>query len=59
MTISGKSTPDDAFKPVRDMLLEDKLWGNIRRKARTDPGLQDLLDQCIMYYELSKENKPK
>jgi len=40
-----------------DRIIEDKLWGNIRRKAKTDPGLTDLLNQCIMYYELGKENK--
>jgi hypothetical protein len=35
-----------------DQLREDQLWGNIRRLARTDPGLQDLLERAIVYYNL-------
>jgi hypothetical protein len=35
-------------------MMEDKLWGNIRRAARTNPTLQDALDQAIMLYHLTK-----
>ena len=35
-------------------IIEDKLWGNIRRAARTNPTLQDALERAIMIYQLSK-----
>jgi hypothetical protein len=35
--------------------LEDKLWGEIRREARTNPTLQKALDRAIMIYKLSKD----
>lgn len=38
-------------------LREDQLWGEIRRRARTDPGLQELLDPAIMYYKLKYVNR--
>ena len=44
-------------RPLREHLLEDKLWGNIRRAARTNPALQDALDRAIMIYNLSKPNE--
>ena len=31
---------------------ERQLWDNIHTKAQIDPGLQDLLNKCIMYYRL-------
>jgi hypothetical protein len=37
--------------------MEDKLWGEIRRKARTNPTLQDALERAIMIYQLSKEHE--
>jgi hypothetical protein len=43
-------------RPLREHLLEDKLWGNIRRAACTNPALQDALDRAIMIYNLSKTN---
>jgi hypothetical protein len=43
-------------RPLREHLLEDKLWGNIRRAAQTNPALQDALDRAIMIYNLSKTN---
>jgi hypothetical protein len=42
------------MKKRRDDMMEDKLWGNIRRAARTNPTLQDALDQAIMLYHLTK-----
>ena len=38
-------------------LEEDKLWGEIRRAAKTNAALQDALDRAIMLYYLSKEDK--
>jgi len=40
-----------------EQLEEDKLWGEIRRLAKTDPGMTDLLDQARVYYQL-KKNTP-
>lgn len=41
-------------RPLIDHIRENKLWGQIRRAAKTNPGLQDLLDHVIMFYQLSK-----
>jgi hypothetical protein len=38
-------------------VLEDKLWGEIRRAAKTNNALQSALEQCIIIYKLSKEYK--
>jgi hypothetical protein len=42
-------------RPLRDHIMDDKLWGEIRREARTNPTLQKALDRAIMIYKLSKE----
>ena len=42
------------MKTRRDSMMESKLWDNIRRAARTNPTLQDALDQAIMVYHLTK-----
>ena len=34
--------------------MEAKLWGEIRRQAKTNPTLQDALDRAIMIYHLTK-----
>ena len=47
-------TPDG--RPIRDHMMEDQLWGQIRRAARTNPTLQYALERAIMIYQLSKEN---
>ena len=44
-------------KSLVEKLEEDKLWGNIRLMAKTDPGLADLLDRARVYYQL-KKNTP-
>ena len=44
-------------RPLRDHMLEDKLWGEIRREARTNPTLQDALERAIMIYQLSKTDE--
>lgn len=49
--------PDQSISQI-DQLREDKLWGEIRRLARTNPTLQAELDRVIMLYHLIKEEKP-
>lgn len=42
---------------TRAKILENQLWNDIRQAAKTNITLQSALDQCIMIYKLSKENK--
>ena len=42
-------------RPLREHIMEDKLWGEIRREARTNITLQKALDRAIMIYKLSKD----
>jgi hypothetical protein len=42
-------------RPLRDHIMEDKLWGEIRREAKTNITLQKALDRAIMIYKLSKD----
>jgi hypothetical protein len=39
---------------IIDQLQEDKLWGDIRRTAKTNPALKHALDEAILIYTLSK-----
>ena len=50
-----KRTPDG--RPLHEHLMEDKMWGEIRREARTNPTLQDALERAIMIYKLTKTNE--
>jgi hypothetical protein len=43
-------------RSLRDDIQESQLWGNIRRRAKTHPGLQDELDRVIMFYLLLEQN---
>jgi hypothetical protein len=45
-------TIDSHAQDKIDTLKEDKLWGNIRRAAKSDPALKEMLDQVKVYYEL-------
>ena len=45
-------TPDG--RPLHEHLMEDKMWGEMRRAARTNPTLQDALERAIMIYKLTK-----
>ena len=36
-------------------MMEDSLWGKIRRKAKTHPGLQAELDRVILFYKLLEQ----
>ena len=57
--VGYEHTPDPRTsdgRPLRDHILEDKMWGEIRRMAPTNPALQKALDRAIMIYRLSKDN---
>jgi len=38
-----------------EQIREDKLWGNIRRAAKTNTTLADILEQAKMVYALIKK----
>jgi hypothetical protein len=42
-------------RPLRDHILEDKLWGDIRRAAKTNEVLRKELERVKILYELSKK----
>jgi hypothetical protein len=42
-------------RPLHDHIMEDKMWGEIRREAKTNVTLQKALDRAIMIYKLSKD----
>jgi len=44
-------------RPLHEEIKEAKLWGDIRRAARTNPALQDALERVIMIYHLTRTEK--
>jgi hypothetical protein len=44
-------------RPLHDHIVENKMWGEIRRAARTNPTLKDALDRVIMIYKLTKTDE--
>ena len=40
-------------------IREDKLWGEIRRAAKSNKALQDILERAILVYQLSKDHGTK
>jgi hypothetical protein len=42
-----------------DLIKEDKLWGEIRRAAKSNQVLQDAIDRVKIIYELSKDDGKK
>jgi hypothetical protein len=46
-------------RPLREHLMEDKLWGEIRREAKTNEALQKALESAILIYHLSKDHGKK
>jgi len=42
-------------RPLHDHVMEDKMWGEIRREARTNPTLQKALDRAILIYQTIKD----
>lgn len=44
-------------RPLHDHIIEDRIWRDIRRAAKTNPTLQDALDRVKVLYELSKTDE--
>ena len=44
-------------RPLFDHMQEDKMWGDIRRLAKTNPALQDAMERAIVVYKLIKVDK--
>jgi len=44
-------------RPLSDHIRENKMWGEIRRAAPTNPTLQDALERAIMIYKLTKTDE--
>jgi hypothetical protein len=42
-----------------ESIHEDKLWGEIRRAAKSNKALQDAMDRVKIIYELSKDHGKK
>ena len=42
-------------RTLHEDLQESKLWGEIRRAAKTDPALRELLDRVIVYHRLKSQ----
>jgi hypothetical protein len=42
-------------RPLHEHIKEDKLWGEIRRAAKTNPTIQEALERAKIGYYLSKE----
>ncbi len=45
----------DDGRPLYDHIMDAKLWGDIRRRAKTHPGLAAELERVIMFYKLIEE----
>jgi hypothetical protein len=42
-------------RPLHDHIMEDQLWGEIRRAAKTNPTLQAAIERVKIIYHLSKD----
>jgi hypothetical protein len=42
-------------RPLHDHIMEDKLWGEIRRAAKTNITLQEALERVKIIHYLSKD----
>ena len=57
--MEGKPDPRTSDgRPLFEHMREKKMWGEIRREAKTNPALQKALDRAILVYRLSKD-KPQ
>lgn len=45
-------------KNLLEEIKQDKLWGNIRRVAKEDSGLAQILEQAEIYYKLKYQDSP-
>ena len=46
-------------RPLYEHIKEDKLWGEVRRAAKSNEALQLALDRAILIYHMSKEHGKK
>jgi hypothetical protein len=46
-------------RPLTDHLMDDKLWGEIRRASRTNTVLHEALERAKIIYHLSKDHGKK
>ena len=46
-------------RPLHDHIMDNKLWGDIRRAAKTNPSLQEAIDRVKILYHLSKDHGQK
>jgi hypothetical protein len=46
-------------RPLHDHMMDSKLWGEIRRAARTNKALHDAMERVILIYHLSKDHGKK
>jgi hypothetical protein len=46
-------------RPLYEHIQEDKLWGEIRREARTNTALQEAMERVKLVYHLSKDHGKK
>ncbi len=54
--IENKPDPRTADgRPLHESIMDSKMWGEIRREARTNTALQKAMEQCIIIYHLSKD----
>lgn len=44
-------------KALMAELRESRMWAHIHKRAKHDPGLQELLDQVVIYYRLKYEQR--
>ena len=44
-------------RSMMDQIKEDKLWGDIRRKAQTHEGLREELERVIIFYKLLEDQQ--
>jgi hypothetical protein len=42
-------------RPLHDHMMDDKMWGDIRRTAKTNKSLQKALDRAILIYNTIKD----
>lgn len=47
----------DLKSMINERTREDGLWSDIRRAAKNNPALQAALDEVIIIYNLSKEER--
>lgn len=47
----------DKSRSLHEQMMEDQLWGQIRRRAKSHTGLQEELERVKMLYYLVKDQK--